>query len=90
MMNCYQIVCRETKLKKSQRPIKEKEIVVVKIEEIFFVFVVVFFFDWLIDWLSKMRVQVSIMSVWIIYTEQRQEKKKPSYLRYIHPRIHHH
>lgn len=89
MINCYQIVCRETKLKKSQRPIKEKEIVVVKIEEIFFLFVVVFF-DWLIDWLSKMRVQVSIMSVWIIYTEQRQEKKKPSYLRYIHPRIHHH
>lgn len=42
MINCYQIVCRETKLKKSQRPIKEKEIVVVKIE-IFFLFVVVFF-----------------------------------------------
>lgn len=89
MINCYQIVCRETKLKKSQRPIKEKEIVVVKIEEIFFCLLLVFF-DWLIDWLSKMRVQVSIMSVWIIYTEQRQEKKKPSYLRYIHPRIHHH
>lgn len=43
MINCYQIVCRETKLKKSQRPIKEKEIVVVKIEDIFFLFVVVFF-----------------------------------------------
>ena len=41
MINCDQIVCRETKLKKSERPIKEKEIVVVKIEKILFLFVVV-------------------------------------------------
>ena len=49
MINCYQIVCRETKLKKSERPIKEKEIVVVKIEKILFLFVVVVVVVSLID-----------------------------------------
>ena len=48
MTNCDQIVCRETKLKKSERPIKEKEIVVVKIE-ILFLFVVVVVVVSLID-----------------------------------------